>query len=189
MLLIQETKARAMITNARFRVAKLPQNRPTQFDIRADGAVLAALADQLGVTGLRKLRFQGDIRAMGKSDWRLTGQLGATVVQPCVVTLHPVTTRIDTEVSRQFLLDMPDPTWDEVEMPKDDSQEPLGDIIDISAVMVEALVLALPEFPRRDGVELGEAVYIEPGRIAIQDEDTRPFAQLSGLRDALTRKK
>ena len=67
---------------------------PTAFEITPDKAdALAALAAELGVNALRKLRFAGEIKAMGKKDWKLAGRLGATVVQDCVVTLEPVTTR------------------------------------------------------------------------------------------------
>ncbi len=77
-------------------------------------------------------------------DWRLEAKLGATVVQPCVVTAEPVTTRIDDPVTRRYLAQMPEPQGDEVEMPEDDSAEPLPDVLDLSAVMAEALALALP---------------------------------------------
>jgi hypothetical protein len=44
---------------------------------------------------VRKLRFIGTLEPEGAQDWRLTADLGATVVQPCVVTLAPVTTRLE----------------------------------------------------------------------------------------------
>mgnify|MGYP001627928133 FL=1 len=134
------------------RVAALPQNRPQAFEIMPDEATRAALAQELGLTSLRKLRFVGEIRSSGKRDYVLRATLGATVVQPCVQTLVPVNTRIDTEVSRRYLAD-----WDtraepgsETEMPEDDSTEQLGETIDPFAVMVEALALEIPEYPRAD---------------------------------------
>ena len=51
--------------------------------------------------------------------------------------------------------------------------------------MVEALSLALPQYPRKDGVELGQIDYTEPGKQALTDEDVKPFAGLAGLRDAM----
>ena len=168
-----------------FRVADLPQNAPTLFEILPDHDALDRLTRDLGITEIRKLRFAGELRALGKRDWQLNAELGATVVQPCVVTLQPVTTRIDTLVARQFLSDLPEPQGEEVEMPEDDDQELLGDTIDVAAVMQEALALAVPQYPRAAQAELGEAVFTEPGKNAMRDEDTRPFAQLAGLRDAL----
>ncbi|MCV2889227.1 YceD family protein [Ruegeria aquimaris] len=167
------------------RVSDLPQNRATTFSLRPDSAGLGELARALGLDGLRKLSFVGDLRAQGKRDWRLTAMLGATVVQPCVVTLEPVTTRIDTEVRRLFLADWSDPDEEEAEMPDNDEAEPLGPVINLETVMTEALALALPVYPRKDGVELVEAVFAEPGKKAMTDEETRPFAGLAALRDSL----
>jgi len=44
------------------------------------------IAEELGLSDLRKLRLQGRVFEDG-TDWVLDAQLGATVVQPCVVTL------------------------------------------------------------------------------------------------------
>lgn len=171
-----------------FRVADLPQNQPTSFALTPDAGECAALADHLGLLALRKLRFTGEISARGKRDWELTGHLGATVVQPCVVTLEPVTTRIDVPVRRLFVAEMPEPDAAEVEMPEDDSLEPLGSHIDPAAVMAEALSLALPLYPRKPDAQTGEMVHTEPGKTPMRDEDARPFAGLAGLRDKLTDK-
>jgi len=101
------------------------------------------------------------------------------------VTLDPVTTRIDTEVRRTYLANMPEPAGEEVEMPEDDTIEPLPVTIDPAAVMAEALALALPLYPRKDGVALGEANYAAPGTEAMTDETARPFAGLANLRDRM----
>ena len=167
------------------RVADLPQNAPTPFDLRPDTAELKKLAQELDLSGLRKLSFVGDIRAQGKRDWALTGKLGATVIQPCVVTLEPVTTRIDVPVNRVFLADWSDPDEEEFEIPEDDETEPLGAEIDPARVMVEALSLALPQYPRKDGAELGQSGFTEPGKQAMTDEEVKPFAGLAQLRDTL----
>ncbi|WP_299660980.1 DUF177 domain-containing protein [uncultured Ruegeria sp.] len=166
-------------------VADLPQNAPTPFELRPTGEVLEAIKHELGLLGLRKLSFVGELRAKGKRDWTLTGKLGATVIQPCVVTLEPVTTRIDTPVTRVFLADWNDPDEPEFEIPEDDETEPLGTDIDPALIMIEALSLALPQYPRKDGAELEQAGFTEAGKQAMTDEDVKPFAGLAGLRDAL----
>lgn len=172
---------------AGFRVAKLSQNTPTAFSLRPEKPVLDALARDLGLSALRKLRFEGEIRSFDKADWILSGHLGATVVQPCVVTLEPVTTRVEVDVERRYLADMPVPEEEdaEVEMHDDENAEPLGSHIDPMLVMQEALALAVPLYPRADGAELPETVFTEPGKAAMTDEEARPFAGLAGLRDKL----
>ena len=168
------------------RLADLSERRPTAFLLEPDAEERARLAAELGLSALRKLRFDGELRPRGKRDWDLAGRLGATVVQPCVVTLEPVTTRIEEAVARSFVADLPaPPPGAEVEMPEDDTVEPLPDTLDLGRVMTEALVLALPLYPRSEGAGLDEAIYTEPGKTAMSDEATKPFAALSRLRDRL----
>lgn len=167
------------------RVAELAKGQPRLISAEPGAEARAAVAKALGIDEVKKLRFEGQLAPLGKRDWELTGTLGATVVQPCVVTLAPVTTRIDTPVARRFLADWEEPHGDEVEMPEDVDADPLGAEIDIGAVMREALALALPDFPRAEGVELDEAVFTEPGKQAMTDEDAKPFAGLAALRDKL----
>lgn len=168
-----------MSESTALRVADLPQNTPTAFEIIPGKQELAALAAELGVTALRKLRFTGNISARGKKDWQLNASLGATVVQDCVVTLEPVTTRIDENVRLVFLANLETPEDSEVEMPEDDSIEQLGSHIDPAEAMAEALALHIPAYPRKKDAELGEAVYAEPGVAPMRDEDAKPFAGLA----------
>ena len=137
---------------------------------------------------IRKLRFAGALIPVGKRDWRLEGLLGATVQQACVVTLEPVTSRIDEEVARAYAADFTVPDAAEVEMPEDDSTDPLPETLDLHEVMVEALALALPAYPRADGAETGTAVFTEPGKAAMTDEDAKPFAGLAALKQSLENK-
>lgn len=172
--------------NYGFRVVDLPQNTLTGFELQPDPSQLSALAAELDLLSLRKLRFKGTIGASGEHDWQMTGHLGATVVQPCVVTLVPVTTRIEVDVQRRFFAGMEVPEGEEeIEMPKDDNCELLTSHIDPEAVMLEALAMSLPQYPRADGAELNKAVFTEPGKTAMTDQDARPFAGLAGLRNKL----
>lgn len=172
-------------SRAALRVADLPQNGPTAFDVRPDAEMLTALAASLELSGLRKVRFAGEIRGQGTNDWLLTGMLGATVVQPCAVTLAPVTTRIDEAVRRLYVHDYVDVDAPEVEMPEDDEIEPLGKWIDPEAILIEALSLALPMFPRAPGVELSDVSATEPGVAPLKDADMKPFAGLAALKDRM----
>lgn len=174
-------------TTGRFRVATLKANREHPFDITLQDDGLARLARDLGLLDLRKLRFRGVIKPEGDADWRIDAMLGATVVQPCSVSLEPVTTRIDEPVIRRFLRHMPDhaPQIDEIEMPEDETIEPLGEVIDLHAVLKEALSLALPPYPKRDDAELRQTDFAAPGATPLRDEDVKPFAGLAALKRKL----
>ncbi len=173
----------------RLRVSELRSNGETPFLLEPDAAERAALASEIGADSLRKIRFEGKLTPKGRRGWDLHAKLGAAAVQPCIVTLEPVTTRIDTDVHRQFVPEEQileaDESGAETEMPEDDTLEPLGDVIDLTAVMTEALSLALPTYPRKDDAELGEALYTQDGATPLKDEDLKPFAGLAALREKL----
>lgn len=182
------TGAGKSVKTERVRVADLKPNDGISFDFSPDDAARETLAESLALIELRKLRLHGTLRPIGKSDWALDATLGATVVQSCVVTLAPVVTRIDDPVERLFLAKMPDMAEDpEVEMDHDTSTEPLGEWIDLGAIAAEALLLALPLYPRAEGAVLPESQFSPPGVSPLTDEDMKPFAGLSALRDKLAK--
>lgn len=160
------------------------------FDISPDPAEAAALARLLGARSVRKLRFAGRLTPLAKGGWRLDAALGATVVQTCVVSLEPVTTRIDEAVRRAFLPTAAAAAAEVVVAPEDDDEiEPLRDRIDLGRIATEALALALPAYPRKAGATLAAAdgrADDPAGAAAADDEDApRPFAALAALRAKL----
>ncbi|HRK41700.1 MAG TPA: YceD family protein [Gemmobacter sp.] len=167
------------------RVATLATRKPTRFRIEANADQREAAAAILGITAISRLRFAGEIRPRGRNDWDLVADLEAEVEQPCSVTLAPVITKIHESVERHYLADMPVPEGDEVEMPEDDRDEPLPEVIDPGSVALEALALALPAYPRADGATLGEAVFAAQGVAPLRDEDLRPFSGLASLAERL----
>lgn len=173
-------------SGAALRVSALAQNAATPFLVQPDAAAMVVIAEELALSGLRKLRFGGEVRGHGATDWLLSGTLGATVTQPCGVTLEPVTTRIDVPVRRLYVRDLQEVDAPEVEMPEDDEVEPLTQWIDPEAVMIEALSLSLPLYPRADHAEpLPETVLTEPGAAPLTAQAMKPFAGLAALKDKL----
>ena len=171
-----------MTDSTTLKVSDLPQNRATAFDLHPDAKTLETLAHELDIKGLRKLRFTGTVSTKGRRDWQLTAHLGATVLQDCVVTLEPMTTRIDEKVERIFVSELSEPDDPEVEMDADERIEPLQDTIAPAVVMIEALSLLIPAYPRKEGAELGEAVYSQPGVAPMREDDVKPFAGLAALK-------
>lgn len=183
--MVQVNESRTMPDVTAFAVADLSQNHPTKFKLRPNEGQLSNIASELELISARKVSFVGQISAQDRRDWVLTAKLGATVVQPCVVTLEPVTTRIDINVRRVFLANLPEQDLGEVEMHDDENIELLKASIDPFVVMVETLALVLPQYPRKDGANLAEVNFTEPGQIAMTDQDARPFAGLADLGKAL----
>jgi uncharacterized metal-binding protein YceD (DUF177 family) len=141
----------------------------------------------MGAQRVKKLRFNGRLSPLVGPGWRLDASLGASVVQTCVVTLDPVTTRIDQTVRRSFV---PEPEAMAAEITvfpdEDDEIEPLSDIIDLGLVAVEALALALPAYPRKPGAALTQHSFAAAGLRPLEDEDLKPFAALAALKDKLS---
>ncbi|QJD17834.1 YceD family protein [Paracoccus sanguinis] len=164
------------------RVTQLNPRRPNPVTVAPDEAARARIAAALGLSRLPAARLEATIAATGQEAWTLTGRLTAQVVQPCVVTLAPVETAIDEPVRRVWSPyadsggDLPEGA--EIEMP-DDEVEPLGSVVDPGAVLVEALALALPLYPRAPGAALDAAG--EAGADADDDPGRRPFAGLAAL--------
>lgn len=173
------------------RFADLPQRKPTRFALEPDADACAALAAHLDLSGLRKLRFAGALTPLAGRDWRLTAELGATLVQPCAITLAPVTTRIDVDVTRTYCEDAALPeaaAGSEIEMPEDDTRDALPDTLDLGQVMIEALALEIPMFPRAPGADLGELQATPEGAAPLDGAAMKPFAGLAALRDKLENK-
>lgn len=168
-------------------VAGLPARGDFEFDLAPTADEARALARLLGARAVRKMHFAGALRPQ-HGGWVLDATLGATVVQTCVVSLEPVTTRLDFHVRRVFLpAASPEGGEVAVEPFDDDEAEVLGDRIDLGLVAIEAMALALPPYPRREGAELGQSTFTAPGRKPLEDGDVRPFATLATLRDKLNR--
>lgn len=172
----------------RFRTGGLSPRKPTRFAYQPDSATREALARGLGLLALRKLDFTGQITPDGRDAMVLTGTLTAECDQPCIVTLAPVRARINEAVRRRFVAGLSQPDADEMEMPDDDTEEPMPETIDIAEIAAEALMLALPLYPRAPGAELGSVVHAPEGVAPLADSDLKPFAGLAALAGRLAPK-
>lgn len=161
--------------------APLAARAPLDLSYVPDERARATLAGELGVDALRRPRLRGRLVPEGQDDWRLEARVAASVVQPCVVTLAPVTTRIETRVQRRYLARPPAPPPGETEMPGDDSTEPLGRTIDLQAVLAEALALEIPLWPRAEGAALGSVQQGPPGAGPFEASASRPLAGLAEI--------
>jgi uncharacterized metal-binding protein YceD (DUF177 family) len=172
----------------RFRIGALSARKPTRFDHEASPEERRALAADLGLLGLRRLRLTGEITPSGRDEVVLAARLTAEADQPCVVTLAPVRAVIDEAVRRRYVAGLAEPDGDEVEMPEDDTLEPMPEVIDLAEIAAEALALALPLYPRAPGAELAATVHAPEGVRPLTDADLKPFAGLAALAGKLAPK-
>lgn len=166
-------------------VSSLSARKPTKFDISFSGEWLKNTIAALELRDLSKTRLQGQISPQGSENWELTAQLGATATQSCVVTLEPVKTRIETQLRRFYSSEYEIPEDDAQEFAGDEDQEPLTDVIDLSILAQEVIALHLPAYPRTQDASLEEQNFGPPGVAPLRDEDLKPFASLSALKEKM----
>ena len=173
---------------SQFRTGSLSPRKPTRFSYRPDAQERAALAQDLELLALYALDLTGEIRPDGRDELVLEAKLVARADQACSITLVRVPATIDEPVLRRYVAGLTMPDGEEIEMPDDDSVEPLPEIIDLAEIAAEALALALPLYPRAPGAELGQAIHAGDGVAPLADADLKPFAGLQGLAAKLAAK-
>ena len=136
----------------------------------------AAIAAQIGVTSV-------DALAVKLHAVRVTGRLAASVTQPSVVTLEPLTQEIAEPIDRIFLPGgekaYAGPANAEifVDLEGDDVPDHFeGNEADLSDLIVETLALAVDLYPREPDASLEDAGY-KP-----DVDDASPFAALKALK-------
>lgn len=143
-------------------VARLPQRGMTvSMEAELDQRVaLAAAHDLLEVS---QLRAEVVVTGWKKGGVKVSGRVRANVVQACVLSLEPVESTIDEEVSAIFV-----PEGSHLSVPKasadgeilldaegDDAPETFsGDTIDVGALVEEFFELGIDPYPRKPGVSL-----------------------------------
>ncbi len=170
------------------RISDMPKTKNTRFDITFSNAELNSIADVLSVVSVKKMRIFGKVSPSGIKDWVLTATVGATVTQTCVITLDLVQTRLDTPITLTYSAKyLADDRESVTEMTTDETIEPLTDEIDLAAIAIEAVALALPDYPKSPNAHLETAIFAADGVTPMTDADTKPFASLASLKDKLSK--
>lgn len=151
----------------------------SQIAITATPAECAALAAEDGLAGVLGLEADFSVSRDGRTGLKVAGQLRATVIQTCVLSLEPFEAKIVTPVEARydsrkreddidFVLDDPDPP------------EPVvNGKIDLGTLAAEFLALSLDPYPRKPDAQFDpQNAVAGPARIS-------PFA---GLKDKLAAK-
>jgi hypothetical protein len=144
----------------------------------ADAAQRADITAALGLPSVHA--FAADLTAGPTSSgrYRVTGEVKARIGQTCVLSGDDFDTDVTAPVDAVFADDdrLAAPTKKEIERTLDDEDppEPLdGGAIDLGALAVEFLALALDPFPKKPG-----AAFEAPET----ERDASPFAALAALK-------
>jgi hypothetical protein len=148
-------------------------------DLSADAATRQSVAVFAGVNAVPQLAVAFDVTRRGNG-LHVQGEVHATVVQTCVVSLEPVENEVREQVNLVFSPPRA-PALDgqnaaDVDPATGDPPEPLiGGVADLGSVAAEFLLLGIDPYPRKPG-----ATFRPP---AADDPGAHPFAALAKLKD------
>ena len=176
------------------RFSEINQSKPFEFHLKLSNQKVAELIKRLDLLHIKKVSLVGRLSPISINEWSLKAEIKATVKQKCVISLEPVQTIIHEKINRTFspsALQNASTSDDDGTSPVifDDTLHEFNDEIDLADIIFEELTLILPLYPRFEGAELGCFSVTQPGAKPLNQEDLKPFAQLSELKDKLLQEK
>lgn len=147
---------------------------------------LAQVLEVIGIINLSRLEGEVRIKPWHKTGFMLVGELRASVVQECVVSLEPVPEEVVEPFERTFIPEaeaMQEEPDEHVEVDfileaEDPPELLIGHTVNLLEIIAEHLALGLNPWPRKDGAEIDPKW--QPGE---DGEDTpNPFDVLKHLK-------
>jgi len=124
--------------------------------VEADAKERAMIAARLGLPAVERLRCRFRLASPVSRTVVARGELSASVVQTCVVTLEDFPAEIAERFEVRFVPAGTESDDLDPEVPDDIGY--VGDVIDLGEAATEQLALALDPYPRRPGTVLPEGV-------------------------------
>lgn len=144
----------------------------------ANDAERADIVRALPLAALDKLQAHYRITGLAGGGWRLKGQISASLVQTCVVSLEPVSSAIEEPFEVEFWREVSEPEGEDKSVLEGPDVETLtGDEIPAGRIVFETLAGALDPYPRKEG-----AAFDWNDR-AGDAEKSNPFSVLMQLKD------
>lgn len=158
----------------------------TVIEIEADADERAALARRFGLLALDSLTAKVGLTPVDGGLVRVHGALAAEVTQACVVTLEPVTTRVEASFECLYGADATEEAGGGLitDADTEESPEPFTHgAVDVGEAVAEHLALELEPFPRSPGVAFDS---FSSASESVGNDDTvdaGPFAVLARLKE------
>ena len=165
---------------SRHQILTDPPQTGVEDRLEASPAECAALAQRFGIEALKHFSARFTRRPYPGGGLLISGRLKAEPVQLCIVSLEPVTERLDKPFTLVVL--PPDGALSEDPDGPDEIQADVTGHFDLGEALAEELSLSLNPYPRNAGAHLPLA----PEEAAEPTEATprNPFAKLAALRGA-----
>lgn len=154
--------------------------------IEANEEERAKLAKRYGILSLDSLTAKLELKPWRKRGVAVSGHFTAEVTQACVVTLEPLSARLEEDFKDYFLpeADMGRLAAEAeitVEIEGADPDPLEGDQIDLGELVAEHVSLAIDPYPRKEGVEFSPPPGVESQDSPAEPKEN-PFAVLEKLR-------
>lgn len=159
---------------------ELPARGKT-FRFEATEGERIAVARRLGLIGIENLKASLTVTPAG-SGALARGRFEATVIQQCVVTLEPVSSRIEGEIEQRFEPGGGEPEAAEIIFDPLAEEPPellCNGAAELGELVVENLALALDPYPRAPGAHVALPEEIDEGAAT-------PFAKLRDMKFSAT---
>jgi len=165
---------------SRHQILTDPPQAGVEDRLEASPAECAALAQRFGIEALKHFSARFTRKPYPGGGLLISGRLKAEPVQLCIVSLEPVTERLDKPFTLVVL--PPDGTLSEDPDGPDEIQADATGHFDLGEALAEELSLSLNPYPRQAGAHLPLA--LEEAVEATETAPRNPFAKLAALRGA-----
>jgi uncharacterized metal-binding protein YceD (DUF177 family) len=163
---------------SRHQILTDPPQAGVEDRLEASPAECAALAERFGIEALKHFSACFTRKPYPGGGLLISGRLKAEPVQLCIVSLEPVTERLDKPFTLVVL--PPDGTLSEDPDGPDEIQADATGHFDLGEALAEELSLSLNPYPRQAGAHL--PLPPEEAAEAAEAPPRNPFAKLAALR-------
>jgi uncharacterized metal-binding protein YceD (DUF177 family) len=132
-----------------------------EFHLVCSKDALRDLPKRLNVLEAKKASFNGHLKLQVANQIFLRGTVKAKLIQPCSLTLEPVVTTINKQISRTFLIGPNEkkPIKKSVFELTEESfdNDIILDEINLGEVLMETISLETPDYPKKSGASISLA--------------------------------
>ena len=137
---------------------------------------LTELQENLNVEKLLSFSFKGRLVRQNNKRYELRASFTATTVQNCIVTWKPIKAVITDKIERHYSEEQVEHKVGDVSLDINSKDlELIRKELNIGAVVIEALCLAIPDYPRKKNVRFAGATITSSGLKPLDKNLSNPF--------------
>ena len=162
----------------------LQQSRKFDFQHSSSAMNLLDLTKILQIERLLAFSFKGEIVQSNPVHFVLKANFKATFIQLCVISLNPIKSHITHEIEQYYSLKSEDQRIKTVSIDYDEVEiDEIGSELNIGDIMLEALSLKIPLYPKKKNMKFEGVTITEAGLKPLEKTLNNPFRALKKLRE------